>query len=141
MTKIPFSVGDSDEKREYPHAWPDALEWAKRGDRRLLVELLRSDQSLPDNTELRAFLADVVELAQHSGPGKPPTRPELLLHVNAGGGVTLTNDRDIKRLEIKKWIEENRAAFGKRVFEAAAEHFGIDESALHNLIRRGRRKR
>src|SRR4051794_38388186 len=57
-------------------AWQDALDWAKRGDRRSLAAMLRSEHSMDDDKDVRVFLADVLENKVKRPRGKPTLRPE-----------------------------------------------------------------
>lgn len=92
-------------------AWQDALDWAKRGDRRSLATMLRSEHSLDDEKDVRAFLADVLEKKERRSRGKPASRPDKTFHVDAAGRVSWIDKRDEINLNIRKWVKQHRASF------------------------------
>lgn len=108
-------------------AWRDALDWAKRGDRRSLVTLLRGEQQLSERDVLD-FLADLVEGKFKWPRGKPAQRPEYTFALDKRGNVAWVDKRDIERLEIRKWVANNKKLFPVKfdLLEATAKHFGLD---------------
>lgn len=125
-------------------AWRDALDWAKRGDRRSLVTLLRSEHSLQDDIDVRDYLADVLEGKEKRTRGKPVRRPEYTFASDKGGNVAWVDKRDVERLEIRKWIADNKKLFPVKfdLLEAAAKRFGLDHESeavierLENMVSR-----
>ncbi|WP_438277974.1 hypothetical protein [Nitrobacter sp.] len=109
-------------------AWQDALEWAKRGDRRSLVALLRGEQQLSER-EVLDFLADLVEGKFKWPRGKPAQRPESTFAMDTNGKIVWVDKRDATVLEMRKWVSENRRSLGNGVYEAAAKHFGMDSES------------
>jgi hypothetical protein len=117
-------------------AWHECLDWARRGDVTPLSDLLRGDCPLQDDWHVRTFLADVLDGKFKRPRGKPVRRPEGTFWVDAEGAVSWIDKRDLRRLEIAKWIDENKAVLGKNVFSSAADHFAIDEESLRTMMRR-----
>lgn len=118
-------------------AWRDALDWAKRGDRRSLAAMLRGEHSL-DDMYVRAFLADVLEEKEKRPRGKPTRRPQHTFFVDAKGRVSWIDKRDSQHLTIKKWMQDNKKAHRshKTLLEAAAKHFKMDPELIENIVRR-----
>jgi hypothetical protein len=118
-------------------AWQDALSWAKRGDRRSLVEMLRGNHVL-DDREVRNFLADLLENKEKRPRGKPAIRPKYTFAINASGDIAWVDERDSERLKIKKWMHDNKTAHCNHaaLLEAAAKHFKMDSDRLENIVRR-----
>ncbi|MDN5006152.1 hypothetical protein ACFQZO_35470 [Bradyrhizobium sp. GCM10027634] len=118
-------------------AWQDALDWAKRGDRRSLVAMLRSEHLLDDN-DVRSFLADVLEDKEKRPRGKPARRPQHTFFVDAKGRVSWIDKRDSQHFTIKKWMQENKKAHRghSALLEAAAKHFRLDPEVIENIARR-----
>ncbi|MBR0796104.1 hypothetical protein JQ615_11960 [Bradyrhizobium jicamae] len=122
--------------------WQDALDWAKRGDRRSLVALLRgeyiSDHSMVNDMDVRAFLADVLEGTVKRPRGKPAQRPEYTWAIAANGQPAMVDKRDARFLEIKRWLSLNKKSHPDRdsLLEAAAKHFKMDINALEEIARR-----
>ncbi|MCK1402324.1 hypothetical protein IVB45_20715 [Bradyrhizobium sp. 4] len=123
-------------------AWQDALDWAKRGDRRSLVAMLRGEYSL-DDVDVRAFLADVLEEKERRPRGKPARRPMHTFFVDAKGRVSWIDKRDGQHFTIKKWLQENKKAHRghSALLEAAAKHFKLDPEVIENIARRSSKAR
>jgi hypothetical protein len=117
-------------------AWQDALAWAQRGDLQPLAGLLRSDNSLQDNREVRNFLADLLDGKVKRPRGKPARRPKMTFAIDTRGKIQWIDRRDAERLEIARWMREHKAIHGNKVYEVAAKHFKINEESLRNMIRR-----
>lgn len=117
-------------------AWQDALEWARKGDVPHLARLLRSDIALLDNTEVRGFLADVLE-KKHAFPrGRQERRPEKTFGYDASGQLAMIATQHTQKLGIRKWVSENRTALGDRVYDEAANHFNVRIESVENAVRR-----
>lgn len=119
-------------------AWHDALDWAKRGDRQSLIEMLRSENSLQDDKDVRDYLAAFLEGKEKRPRGKPVCRPKYTFALDKGGKVAWVDRRDIERLEIRKWVTDNKKSFSVEfdLLEAAAKHFGLDhksEEVIHSI--------
>lgn len=123
-------------------AWQDALDWAKRGDRRSLVAMLRGEYSL-DDVDVRAFLADLLEEKEKRPRGKPARRPQHTFFLDAKGRVSWIDKRDSQHLTIKKWMQDNKKTCrGHRsLLEAAAKHFKMDPDVIENIVRRSSKAR
>lgn len=136
-TPLPPAHGswDDDDVDAGITGWEQQLEWAERGDLEALIASLRSAQSCSDPHVL-TFLADVLDGKIKRPRGKPVKRPNRTWWIDHKGQPQMIDERDKRRLEIKKWIRENKAAHGKRVFEAAAKQFAMEESSLVDLVRR-----
>jgi hypothetical protein len=119
-------------------AWQDALDWAKRGDRRSLAAMLRGEHSLPDDGDTRAFLADVLEGKEKRPRGKPARRPQNTFFADAKGKVSWIDKRDSQRLTIKKWLHDNKKAHRTHgaLLDAAAKHFKMEAEVIENIVRR-----
>jgi hypothetical protein len=122
-------------------AWRDALEWARRGDVVHLAAMLRSDITLFDNDEVRAFLADVLDGKFVRSKGKPIRRPTKTFVVDSAGRPLWADERDRERFEIAKWIHDHRSIYGKQIYEAAAKRFELNEETLRNKMRRSKNHR
>jgi hypothetical protein len=136
-TPLPPAHGswDDDEVDTGVTGWEQQLEWAERGDLMPLIASLRSAQSCSDPHVL-TFLADVLDGKIKRPRGKPVKRPNRTWWIDHKGQPQMIDERDKRRLEIKKWIREHKAEHGKRVHEAAAKQFGMEESTLVDLVRR-----
>ncbi|MBH5369914.1 hypothetical protein [Bradyrhizobium glycinis] len=123
-------------------AWQEALDWAKRGDRRSLAAMLRSEHSLSDE-DVRAFLANVLEDKEKRPRGKPARRPQHTFFVDGKGRVSWIDKRDSQFLTIKKWMHDNKKAHRghSALLEAAARHFKMDPEVLENIVRRSSKSR
>lgn len=108
-------------------AWQDALDWAKRGDRRSLAAMLRGERSLNDR-DVRTFLADLLENKEKRPRGKPARRPEHTFFVDAKGRVSWIDKRDELSLKIREWVKQNRTKFPDlaTAYEAAEKEFKYD---------------
>ncbi|MFK4522200.1 hypothetical protein ABIF90_000181 [Bradyrhizobium japonicum] len=123
-------------------AWQDALDWAKRGDRRSLAAMLRGAHSL-DDMDVRAFLAEVLEDKEKRPRGKPSRRPQHTFFVDAKGRVSWVDTRDSQRLTIKKWMKVNKKAHRghSALLDAAAKHLKMDPEVIENIVRRSSKAR
>lgn len=127
---------DSGYEAQVSLAWQDALEWACKGDVPHLAKLLRSDVTLLDNAEVRGFLADVLE-KKHAFPrGRQVRRPEKTFGYDASGQIAMIATQHVQKLGIRKWVRENRAALGDRVYDEAANHFKVRIETIENAVRR-----
>lgn len=156
MSDIPLPGPDLSDEEQTAHdraayeaqmqfAWQDALEWAKRGDRRSLVTLLRGEQQLCER-EVLDFLADLVEGKFKWPRGKPPQRPEYTFAYTGKPFespdrfdprcLKWVDKRDVAVLELRKWIRDNKAAHGHDIYRAAAKKFGMTAKNAENLDRR-----
>ena len=122
-------------------AWHECLDWAQRGDSKPLAALLRGENSLQDDRHVRDFLADVLESKFKRPRGKPVQRPEKTFALDSRGKVHFIDKRDLRQIEIKKWIADHKATLGKRVYEAAAECFEMDIESLIVTVRRSSKAR
>lgn len=123
-------------------AWQEALDWAKRGDRRSLAAMLRGEHLLLD-PDVRTFLADVLEDKEKRPRGKPARRPQHTFFVDGKGRVSWIDKRDSQFLTIKKWMHDNKKAHRghSALLEAAARHFKMDPEVLENIVRRSSKAR
>lgn len=119
-------------------AWQDALDWAKRGDRRSLAAMLRGNHSLHDDREVRLFLADLLEGTEKRPRGKPARKPVHTFHLDAKGTVSWVDKRDSQRLAIKKWLQDNKKTYRTHaaLLDAAAKHFKMEAEVIENIVRR-----
>ncbi len=131
---LPGPCTDDDSNDGFLDPSPELIEWARRGDMHPLIAQLRGDFPLDRN--VRDFLADWLDGKIKRARGKPVRRPDKTFALDSDGRHLFIDKRDVKRLEIKRWIHENKAAHGKGVNEAAAKHFDMEIEPLINMMRR-----
>jgi hypothetical protein len=132
---LPGPYDEDDEHDTGLTGWEEQLEWAERGDLMPLIASLRSAQSC-GNPNVLTFLADVLDGKIKRPRGKPVKRPNRTWWIDSNGRPQMIDERDKRRYQIARWIREHKAEHGKRVFEAAATQFGIEENALVDMMRR-----
>jgi hypothetical protein len=123
-------------------AWHDALKWAQRGNFAYLSKLLRSDTPLRDDTNLRNFLADVLDGKFKRGRGTPPKRPRHIPIIDLEKGVLIKLDeRDLPQHLLREWVRENRKKYGHDIYHEAAKVFDMTPEEAEYLAGRSKEQR
>jgi hypothetical protein len=116
-------------------AWGDALHWAKRGDYELLIAQLRGNSQIA--REVRDFFADLLHNDKiKRSRGKPVKRPDKTFAFDESGQIAMVDKRDVRRLEIRKWVRENKPIHGDNVYAKAAKQFVLHEESVRDMVSR-----